>query len=201
MRKLLALCAVVLFLAVAASAQENSGPLAVASEGSASAAPRRISATDVFPWEVGVSYQFIRFKIAGNSMNMHGFNTSATRFFGDWFGLEGDVSGAWGNTPTSKLFPTSTRSKLAFYGGGVRIAARQYQRFEPWFHGLVGGMRLLPQTALGSRNAYGVEGGAGVDFRLGPRVSWRVQSDYVGSHFFSTWQHNWQVKTGIVFNF
>ncbi len=201
MRKLLLLCVITLFFTVAAKAQNSPATLSASSTTSASPAPQRLGSVNAYPWELGVSYQFIRFKILGTTMNLHGFNTSATRFFGDWFGLEGDVSGGFGNTGVTPAFPISQTAKLVFFGGGPRIAIRHYDRIEPWAHALVGGVHFNPQTAFGGKNALGFQGGIGMDFRLAPRLSWRVQGDYLGTRYFSSWQHNWKAGTGFVINF
>ncbi|HEX2712173.1 MAG TPA: hypothetical protein VHM88_08125, partial [Candidatus Acidoferrales bacterium] len=44
--------------------------------------------------------------------------------------------------------------------------------------------------------------GAGIDWRIARRVSWRVfQGDYLVTRFFGATQHNARISTGIVFRF
>ncbi len=81
------------------------------------------------------------------------------------------------------------------------MAYRRNPKFEPWAHGLFGGAHLFPQTANGGVNAIAYVVGGGVDFKLNPRVYWRIQGDFSQSHFFNDWQKHAEFKTGLVFNF
>ena len=195
MRRFLAVCILTLSCATVAVAQGNS--LTAAANGPASsspAAPARM-ASEYFNWQVAISYQYFRASAGGTTVNLHGFNTSFTRFATEWIGLEGDVAAGFGDAPDG------SRVKLLFYGAGPRIAYRRAEKIEPWGHALFGGTHLLPQTSFGSTNGFGYVVGGGVDYKLTPRVSWRVQGDFVGTHFFSQWQKNGQFVTGLVFNF
>jgi hypothetical protein len=194
MRKLLAVCAAVLFFS-AAAAQDNSGVLATPRPAGAPARAPAFNPYESYPWQVAVSYEYFRAEAGNTNFNLNGFNTSFTRFHGAWFGLEGDVAALWGTAPGGE------KAKLVLYGGGPRLAYRHNAKFEPWVHGLFGGAHLFPQTPFGSTNAFGYVAGGGVDIKLGPRVFWRVQGDFVGTHFFNQWQNNEQVKSGLVFNF
>jgi hypothetical protein len=86
------------------------------------------------------------------------------------------------------------------YGAGPKIAWRQ-KRWEPWLHAILGGAHEQPQTAAGGKNAFAVQAGGGVDYRYNPRVSFRLEGDYVRSSFFSQSQNNFQLAGGIVFHF
>jgi hypothetical protein len=43
--------------------------------------------------------------------------------------------------------------------------------------------------------------GGGLDFKVLPRVYWRMQGDYIGTHFQSDLQSNFSVGTGLVIYF
>ena len=43
--------------------------------------------------------------------------------------------------------------------------------------------------------------GAGLDFKVGRQIYWRIQGDYLGTHYQSDLQSNWSVGTGLMFNF
>jgi hypothetical protein len=43
--------------------------------------------------------------------------------------------------------------------------------------------------------------GGGADYRQNPHVSFRVEADYVPTHFFSQSQNNFLLSGGIVFHF
>ncbi len=201
MQKLLALCAAVLCLTLAAAAQDNSAASASGDPGSATARPARGVPSDLFRWQLGINYNYIRFRPpAGSSISMHGFNASLTGYLNDWFGLEGNGAAAWGHTPGSPLSP-SQRAKLVFYGGGPHIAYRHNAKLEPWGHALFGGTHLFPRTPGNSTIALGYLVGGGLDVKIGPRLSLRFQSDYLATHFFKVWERNIQVQAGVVFHF
>jgi hypothetical protein len=195
MRNFLALCGTVLFFSVAAAAQDGSGLMAGYSVASLAASSQRPTASASSPWQAGISYEYLRFDFLGSGVNLHGFNTSLTRYANNWFGFEGDVGPAFGSDSSNQ------RVKFLWYGGGPHLAYRHGGKFEPWVHGLFGGAHLFPLTGRGSVNAFGYMAGGGLDIKLNPRVYWRLQGDFVGTHFFDQWQNNGQFKTGVVFNF
>jgi len=202
MRKTLALCGAVLCFALAAAAQDNSAAPAAVSSATATATPARSSSFDLYHWQVGINYNYVRFRpSSGSSFQLNGFNTSLTRYLNDWFGLEADAGAAWGHTPSSGPLSPSQTAKFLFYGGGVHLAYRHKDRVEPWVHALVGGAHLYPKTAGNNLSALGYAAGGGLDIKLHPRLSLRVQGDFLGTHFFSTWQKNFQFQTGLVINF
>lgn len=195
MRKLLALCGAVLCFSVALAAQDNLAVLATPRPASATPRTPAFNRYESAPWQLAFSYEYFRADASGTTLNLNGFNTSITRFVGPWFGLEADVGAAWGSAPNGQT------AKFLWYGGGPHIVFRRSAKIEPWIHGLFGGAHLFPQSAFGSPNAFGYMVGGGVDIKLSPRVFWRVQGDFVGTHFFNQWQNNEQVKSGLVFNF
>jgi hypothetical protein len=199
MRQVLILIGAVLILSISAAAQ---GPAGSGSSGSGARVPFA-GGLEGSKWQIGVAYQYDRFNLTGTPFNTHGLNTSVARFLNDWFALEGDVGGGFGNTGTSTV-PASLRAKSLFLGGGMRIAYRGHGRTEPWIHGL-GGMQhfRFAQTAgtLGSNTALAGMVGGGVDYHLNPRTAVRLEADVIGSRFFSGTQRHFQVVIGLVFNF
>ena len=110
--------------------------------------------------------------------------------------VEGSAIAAFG----PEIYQQGGRAKFALYGGGPKIAWRQ-KRWEPWLHGIFGGAHEQPQTAAGSRNSYSIMAGGGADYRWNPRVSYRIESDYVLTAFFHESQNNFLLAAGIVFHF
>ena len=75
--------------------------------------------------------------------------------------------------------------------------------FRPFVHALFGGAHVN-ENALGaadSSTAFASAFGGGVDYRLTPRFSWRVQIDALQTRFFNTTQTNARISTGIVVRF
>ncbi|HVM75440.1 MAG TPA: hypothetical protein VMT75_07340 [Candidatus Saccharimonadales bacterium] len=150
---------------------------------------------DDYRWQLGVGFEYLRFRSTPIDSSLLGLNTTLSYFTNSWFALEGNVITAFG---TSKV-DTSTPK---FFGGagGFRIGGRR-QKWEPWAHGLVGGSHLQPQTALGGRNALMAQAGIGVDYRIHARLSLRGQGDWVFTNYFSQNQNSFQVVAGVVFHF
>jgi hypothetical protein len=201
MRKIGILCAVILCAATVALAQDqpgNSTPGAPPAAAAPAATPRPSPLSSApSRWQLGISYEYFRFRSAGSTTNLNGFNGSLTYFMNDWFGIEADGAGLFGS-----LSPT-IKAKIAWYGGGAHLAYRQHERLQPWVHALIGGARLnITQTVGPSTfNGLSVVTGGGVDMMMSPRLGFRGQADFNGTRFVGTWQKNFQVKAGIVLNF
>ena len=149
-----------------------------------------------YRFQLGVGYSYFRFRSAPFNSNMSGLQTSLSYFLNDWFAVEGNTIAAFG----SSVF--GDRSKALLFTGGARIAWRDSRRrFEPWMHGLIGGLHMLPQTAVGGKTGFAVQAGGGVDYRLSGRASARFGGDYIRSQLYSTSQNNFQIGAGLVINF
>jgi len=149
-----------------------------------------------FRFQLAAGYSYFRFRSALFNSNMNGLQTSLSYFLNDWFAVEGNTIAAFG----SSVF--GERSKALLFTGGARVAWRGgRRRFEPWMHGLVGGLHMLPQTAAGGKVGFAVQAGGGVDYRLSGRASARFGGDYIRSQLYSASQSNFQVGGGLVINF
>ena len=71
--------------------------------------------------------------------------------------------------------------------------------FTGWWAWSISKFTQIP--TLGSTNGLGFMLGGGLDFKLQPRLVWRLQADYLGTDFQSSLQSNYSVGTGIIFRF
>jgi len=151
---------------------------------------------DDYRWQLSLSAAWVRFRSSVINASAVGLKTTVTYFLNDWLGVEGSFTGAFApNVLPNQLV------KIGLYGGGPKIAWRQ-KRWEPWLHGIFGGAHENPQLAAGgSRNSYSIMAGGGADYRWNPRVSFRLEADYVRTGFFNQSQNNFQLAGGIVFHF
>lgn len=150
---------------------------------------------DDYRWQLSIGPAGFRFQSNVINASAVGIMTSVTYFLNDWFGVEGNV--------TATFAPTILQNehvKLATYGGGAKIAWRQ-KRWEPWAHGIFGGAHEQPQIAGQSKNSYSIQAGGGADYRWNPRVSFRLEGDYVRTAFFKSSQNNLLIAGAIVFHF
>ncbi len=150
---------------------------------------------DDYRWELGLGVTYLRFQSSAFNANAAGINTSVAYFTNDWFGIEGNITAAF--APTIFL---NEHAKILTYGAGPKITWRQKQ-WEPWLHGIFGGAHEQPQIAGQSRSSYTIKAGGGADYRWNPRVSFRVEGDYLRTGFFNQSQNNFQLGGGIVFHF
>jgi len=171
-------------------------PLANPEPASPSPQPRFLyGGRDDYRWELGLAASWLRFRSSVFNASAVGINTSVVYFTNDWFGIEGNITAAF--APTIFL---NEHVKIVTYGAGPKIAWRQKQ-WEPWLHGIFGGAHEQPQTAGQSRNSYVIKAGGGADYRWNPRISFRLEGDYVRTGFFKQSQNNFQLAGGIVFHF
>ena len=198
MRQVLSLLGAILFLGASASAQGPAGVGSGSRSGSNSFSP-----SDFATWQISIGYQYNRINLIGTPFKTNGLSTTVTRYFGRWFGVEGQLGIGFGDTGATTT-PPNLEARSLFVGGGPRLAYRNRSRIEPWLHCVVGVEHFrFTQTVgvLGSNTALGGAAGGGVDFLMGPHMAFRVEADGMGSRFFSTNQRHFQAISGLVFNF
>jgi len=198
MSKFLILCGALLCISLSAAAQESTAALDTGSSASEPGAPASLSPVNREPWQIGLGFQY-QHHDAFVGFHTLGYNVDVTRYLNEWFGVEGTGVFGFGSTAGT---PTLDAKSL-FVGGGPHIAIGNYTRFEPFVHVLVGWERLrFTETSyLGVNSAIAFYGGGGVDYKFGGRASWRVQGDFIGSHFGNSINKNYSFGTGFIFNF
>ncbi len=150
---------------------------------------------DDYRWQLGLGASWERFRSTIFNASAVGFNTSISYYLNNWLGVEGNVMSGF----APEIFDRE-HVKLLNFTGGPRIAWRQ-RRWEPWAHGLIGLAHEQPQTAGHSRNAFGVQLGGGADYRINPRLSLRLEGDFLRTLFFSQTQNNFTLMGGAVIHF
>jgi hypothetical protein len=150
---------------------------------------------DDYRWQLGLGASWERFRSSVFNASALGLNTSIAYYTNDWLGIEGNLM--TGFAPT--IF-ANEHVKLFNFTGGPKIAWRQ-RRWEPWLHGLVGLSHEQPQTASGGKNAFAAQVGGGADYRINPRLSARLQGDWLHTQFFSQSQNNFTLAGSLVIHF
>jgi len=198
MSKFLVLCGALLCISLSASAQDSTAAFDASSPAGEPPAPASLSPVNREPWQLGLGFQYQHHN-AYAGFHTVGYNVDLTRYVNEWFGIEGTGVFGFGSTADTP----SITAKSLFIGGGPHIAIGNNARFEPFVHVLAGWERLrFAQTGkLGVDSAPTFYGGGGVDYKFGGRASWRVQGDFVGSHFGHTINKNYSFGTGFIFNF
>jgi hypothetical protein len=150
---------------------------------------------DDYRWQLGIGASWVRFRSSVFNASAVGLNTSVSYYLNNWLGIEGNI--LTGFAP--EIFDRE-HVKLVNFTGGPRIAWRQ-RRWEPWGHALFGLSHEQPQTAAGGRNTFAIQVGGGADYRLNPRLSFRLEGDWLRTQFFSQSQNNFVLVGGIVLHF
>ena len=172
--------------------------LPAAPEPTPAARPRYIfGERDDYRWQLGVGFEYFRLQSSQFNANLLGVNTTVTYYTNSWFGIEGQVVTGFS---TGTYFGNGAHAKIFGGAGGLRIGSRR-AKWEPWAHGLAGGAHLQPQTAAGSRTGIMAIAGGGVDYRVHARLSFRVETDWVYTTFFSQSQNSFQAIGGAVLHF
>jgi hypothetical protein len=162
------------------------------------APPTAFAGRAPLPWQLTIGYQFNHIDIRGAlpPFNTIGVNASLVRYIRSGLGVEAAAGGAYG-----KAVDSASLGSL-FVGAGLHLIYTNRTHFEPWAHGLLGGEHLnfgAPVAVKASSVAW-IAGG-GFDYRLSPRLALRIQADYLGTHFFGAFQRNFQLVSGVVWNF
>jgi hypothetical protein len=150
---------------------------------------------DDYRWQLGIGASWVRFRSKVFNASAVGVNTSLSYYLNNWLGVEGNV--LTGFAP--EIFDRE-HVKLVNFTGGARIAWRQ-RRWEPWVHVLVGLSHEQPQTEESGRNSFAVQAGGGADYRFNPRLSFRLQGDWLHTQFFGDSQNNFNLVGGVVLHF
>jgi hypothetical protein len=188
--------------AMFAAGEASAAPAAAlpaAPEPTPAARPRYLfGERDDYRWQLGVGFEYFRLQSSQFNANLLGVNTTLTYYTNSWFGIEGQVVTGFS---TGTYFGNAGNHAKIFGGtGGIRIGSRR-AKWEPWAHGLAGGAHLQPQTAAGSRTGIMAIAGGGVDYRVHARLSFRVETDWVYTSFFSQSQNSFQGIGGVVLHF
>jgi opacity protein-like surface antigen len=150
---------------------------------------------DDFRWQLAIGADWLRFRSSIFNASAVGIKSSVTYFTNEWFGIEGNVSVTF-----APQILDGEHVKVVVYGAGPKIAWRE-KKWEPWGHAIIGGSHEQPETAGNSKNSFALQLGGGADYRFNPRLSGRLEADWVRTNYFSQSQNNFELMGGIVFHF
>src|SRR6202521_2746046 len=200
MRKLSVLCVALFCLSLTASAQDSTASFVPSNSASEPAAPASLLPADREPWQLGVGFEYLHFNVLGQSFHNLAYQADVTRYFSNWFGLEGTAIAGFGHTGTSP----SIDAKSLFLGGGPHISLLNTTHFEPWVHVIAGWerFRFTQSATLGSNSHAAFLAGGGVDYKIGSgRLYWRIQGDFLGTNVGPSFSKNYSFGTGLILNF
>lgn len=97
----------------------------------------------------------------------------------------------------SGYYRTGVTTYNAFLGFRWSV---NYGKWRPFAQALGGGQRVNSDSNINTHVAYGFGGGA--DYKLWFKTfSWRLQGDYIHTHYYSASQNDFRASTGLVWRF
>jgi len=151
-----------------------------------------------YRWEISLGFALVRFRSSVYYASLAGLHSSLAYFLNEWVAIEGATNSAF-----APAIYQNAHVKYLGYGAGPRFSLGHHAngRLEPWAHALVGGVHILPQTGLGGKNGFELTAGAGADYNFNPRVSARIEMDYLRTNLFTQSQNSAQGSISAVFHF
>jgi opacity protein-like surface antigen len=139
--------------------------------------------------------------------NLNGFEATLEGKLVPVLGIVADITGHYGSLsfpfscPVSPG-PTCTASANAhqyevMFGPRVSIPVGKFRPFGEFEVGV----GHVTTNGFGSDTSYATAVGGGLDYKIFGPVAWRLEGDYVRTHFFSAGQNNFRFSTGIAFRF
>jgi opacity protein-like surface antigen len=126
-------------------------------------------------------------------------------------GIVADVTGQYGSLDLGQICPVVP---VGGGGGGCstfNLTTHEYNvLFGPRVGMTIGKFRPFGEFEIGvahvsastvSNTTFATAVGGGMDYKIFHAVAWRVEGDYVHTHFFSAGQNNVRVSTGLVLRF
>ena len=165
-------------------------------------------------WNVFGGYSYTNSDVVtGEHTHLSGWNVAAEKKYFRFFGVVGDISGQYGS---SNVMTSTCHSTSSTPGGCItNVSVGQYNyltgirgghavgRIHPYAQALVGAVRTRKRDSGTSTSAtfFTLDLGAGLDFRLVPRVGWRMQADYLTAGTFAVQTRNIRLGIGPAVHF
>ena len=164
-----------------------------------------VSFAQVPKGNVFVGYSYLSEDINASSRpNLNGWEGSLEGKILPFIVIVADASGHYGTTRvfTCPLPPGggcagAVNGSLYTALFGPRISA-SLGRFRPFAHVLVG---AAAESGSSSDFSLAAAFGGGADFRIAPLLGWRLQGDYIHTHFVGEPEGHFRFSTGIVLRF
>lgn len=134
----------------------------------------------------GVSYSDSDIVIA-NRQGLKGWNGSGEVIFFRHIGVVFDASGYYRSDVTQYNYLAGPRLSMSF------------GKWRPFVH-LMGGIQRVKLDGT-TYSPVALDFGGGIDYKFLRVLAWRVQADYVRTHYLSADQNDGRASTGIVYRF
>lgn len=132
---------------------------------------------------------------------LNGWDASLEGKIVPYVGIVADVSEVYGTLTDPVYGSVSTRVQSYLFGPRVSFPAG---KFRPFVQVVFGAAHLHEDNAFfgaSSDTDFADALGGGIDYRVVPRVSWRLQLDDLQTRFYSGRQDNTRFSTGLALHF
>lgn len=164
---------------------------------------------------VYIGYSYYNTNLAPSRSGLNGWQGTLEGKVLPVLGIVADITGHYGSTDLGQACPVVP----VFTGPGgcvnFNVTTHLYEvMFGPRVGVQIGKLRPFAEFEAGVGHVSGVgngtnntdtslstAAGGGVDYKIFHALAWRVQGDYVYTHFFSAGQNNVRISTGIVLRF
>jgi len=177
-----------------------------------------VAAAQVPNGNIYFGYTYYNTDLSLNRGDLNGFQATLEGKIVPMLGFVADFTGHYGslNFPTFCSLctaPTTASANAhqyeAMFGPRVSFPAGKFRPFAEFEVG-VGHVTTNPSGTVaaanlilgfGSDTSYATALGGGLDYKIFSHVAWRLEGDYVRTHFFGTAQDNYRFSTGIAVHF
>jgi len=138
-----------------------------------------------------------------NRATTNGWEASVEGKILPFMGVVADLDGHFGSQNVSTCgqgcgqFRSAVSQYNYLFGSRVSVSVA---KFRPFAEVLIGGSHVNVHL-LSSGTSFATAVGGGFDYKVMRLLGWRLQADYVHTHFFNAKQNNIRVSTGIVVRF
>jgi hypothetical protein len=162
---------------------------------------------------VYLGYSYYNTNLAANRGGLNGWQGTMEGKVFPLLGIVADVAGQYGSLDLGEICPVSSGVVPPGSGGCVSfdVTTHVYEAmFGPRVGLSIGKFRPFGEFEIGFGHAsadsqtdtsLATAVGGGVDYKILHASAWRIQGDYVHTHFFNAGQNNVRISTGIVLRF
>jgi opacity protein-like surface antigen len=173
-----------------------------------------VAAAQIPSGNVYFGYTYYNTNFSPTRGDLNGFQATFEGKVAPMLGIVADFTGHYGslNLPVlcSLCGPGATASANAhqyeaMFGPRVSFPAGKFRPFAEFEVGVghitTSGSATSANVIPASDTSYATALGGGLDYKIFPHVAWRVEGDYVHTHFFGAGQNNVRLSTGLAFHF
>jgi opacity protein-like surface antigen len=171
-----------------------------------------VAAAQVPNGNIYFGYTYYNTGISMTSGDLNGFQATLEGKLVPMLGIVADFTGHYGSL-SSPVFcslctgpvtaSTNAHQYEAMFGPRVSFLAGKFRPFAEFEVGVghltANGVPLYAFPNFASTTSYATALGGGLDYKIFRRIAWRLEGDYVRTHFFSVGQNNFRLSTGIAF--